>query len=195
LAFLLAASGRLEEALVEAERARDLEPLLPERYSALGMVQYYARDYGSALTSMEQAITVSSNFATGHFGRGRVLAAVGRYDEAIQSVKHAIELAPNPGFIAFLGLSYAMAGRMDDLKSVQSRLRELEAKGTFVAIDNQAYIAAAVGQNDQAFKLLDEAVKQRMTNVIWLAVDPRADPLRADPRFDRLVSRIGINEK
>jgi serine/threonine-protein kinase len=195
LAFLLAASGRLDEALAEAERARELEPLLAERYSTVGMVQYYARDYGEALTSMQQAITVSPTFAPGHFGRGRVLAAVGRYDEAIQSVNKAIELTPNPGFIAFLGLAYAMAGREADLQAVQSRLGELEKKGTFVAIDNHAYIAAALGQKETALALLDEAVNRRMTNVLWLAVDPRADPLRDDPRFDRLVSRIGITGK
>ena len=159
------------------------------------MVRYYARDYAEALTSMQQAITVSSNYAPAHFGRGRVLVAVGRYDEAIQSITRAIELAPNPAYITFLGLSYAMAGRTADLKEVEMRLRALEAEGRFAAIDNQAYIAAALGQNDVAFGLLEEAVNRRMTNVLWLAVDPRADPLRADPRFDRLVSRIGITAK
>jgi hypothetical protein len=31
-----------------------------------------------------------------------------------------------------------------------------------------------------------------MTNVLWLAVDPRADVLRADPRFNALVLRLGL---
>ena len=39
---------------------------------------------------------------------------------------------------------------------------------------------------------MDEAIKRRMTNVLWLAVDPRADALRGDPRFDRLITRMGL---
>jgi hypothetical protein len=31
-----------------------------------------------------------------------------------------------------------------------------------------------------------------MTNVLWLAVDPWADPLRSDPRFDDVVARMGL---
>ena len=112
---------------------------------------------------------------------------MGRYDEAIENIKLAFTPAENPGWLAFLGMTYAMAGRIADLSEVEARLRAFEAQGTFVSIDNYAYIAAYRGRLDEAFALMDEAIKRRMTNVLWLAVDPRADALRGDPRFDRLI--------
>jgi TolB-like protein/Flp pilus assembly protein TadD len=192
LALLLAAANRLQEAEREAETARDQEPLIPERHTNLGIVRYYARGYNDALASMQEALTLSADFAPGHFGRGRVLTAVGRYDEAIQSILRAIALAPNPGYYAFLELTYTMAGRSADAQAVDARLRQLAAAGSFAAPDNRAYIDAHEGRLDAAFARLDEAVNARTGNVLWLAVDPRADPLRSDPRFDRLLARMGI---
>jgi hypothetical protein len=40
--------------------------------------------------------------------------------------------------------------------------------------------------------LLEDAVERRMVSVLWIAVDPRVEQLRADPRFPRLLNKIGI---
>jgi hypothetical protein len=61
-----------------------------------------------------------------------------------------------------------------------------------VSIDNYGYIAAYQGRLDEAFRLVEEAINRRMTNVVWLAVDGRADGLRRDPRFDQLIARMGL---
>ena len=70
-------------------------------------------------------------------------------------------------------------------------LRAFESAGTFVSIDNYGYIAAYQGRLDEAFRLVDEAITRRMTNVVWLAVDARADAMRRDSRFDQLRARMG----
>ena len=49
LAFLLAARGRLGEAIAEARTARDEDPLIADRHGVLGMIHYYARDWASAI--------------------------------------------------------------------------------------------------------------------------------------------------
>ncbi len=61
------------------------------------------------------------------------------------------------------------------------RLRRLQDSGVFVSVDNFAYVAANQGRFDDAFSLLEEALNQRVTNVLWLAVDPwavRCGPIR-----------------
>jgi hypothetical protein len=34
-----------------------------------------------------------------------------------------------------------------------------------------------------------------VTNVLWLAVDPWADPVRSDPRLDGVIARMGVFKK
>ena len=90
LALLLAATGRLDEAIDEAERSRDGEPLVPERHVNLGMVRYYARDFDAGLADMEQALKLSPNFGVAFIGKARIFAALGRYDDAARHVRQAI---------------------------------------------------------------------------------------------------------
>jgi TolB-like protein/Flp pilus assembly protein TadD len=192
LAMLLAAAGRLPEAIAESEIARDREPLVPERHTNLGMIRYYARDFGGGLADMDRALAIAPHDGLGHHGRGRILAALGRYDEAADSLRQAIAISDNAGWWATLGVAYASAGRTSDLEVVLQRLRVFEQAGTFVSIDQYAYIAAHQGRLDDAFRLVEEAIDRRMTNVLWLAVDPRADPLRDDPRLARLIARMRL---
>ncbi len=191
LALLLAAAGSLEEAIREAERSRDGEPLVPERHVNLGMVRYYARDFERGLADMEQALKLAPNFGLAFIGKGRILAALGRYDAAAENVRQAIAISPNPAYFALLGLVYAQAGRSTELNEVMATLRAFESAGTFVSIDNYGYIASYQGRMDEAFRLVDEAITRRMTNVVWLAVDARADAMRRDSRFDQLRARMG----
>ena len=190
LALLLAAAGRLDEAIREAERSRNGEPLVPERHVNLGMIRYYARDFQPALADIEQALKLSPNFGLAFIGRGRIFAALGRYDDAVHNLRQAIAISANPGPYALLGMVYAQAGQSTELNEVMARLRAFEAEGAFVSDDNYGYIAAYQGRLDEAFRLVDEAITRRMTGVVWLAVDARADAMRSDPRFERLVSRM-----
>jgi hypothetical protein len=38
--------------------------------------------------------------------------------------------------------------------------------------------------------LLDEAVDEHASRLLWLSVDPRVDALRDDPRFVSLMGRL-----
>jgi len=192
LALVLAAAGRTQEAVTSAQTARDLEPLVAARHGYLGIVRYYARDFDRALADMDRALAIAPDYSPALFGRGRVLAAVGRYDDAIRSVQQAHAISGNPGPLAFLAVTYAQAGRTQDLETARIRLRDLESQGAFVSVDNYAYIAAHQGGFDEAMRLAEEAIDRRMTNALWLAVDPRADVLRTDRRFDALVARMGF---
>ena len=192
LSLLLAAMGRLDEAVREAERARDDESLVPDRYANLGIIRYYARDYDRSLADYDRALAMKADFVPALVGRARLLLAVGRYDDAVASVDKAIAVSPNPAFFALQAQIHMAAKRPALADELVQRLRTLETQGQFVSIDNFAYVEANRGRLDEAFRLLEEAIKRRMTNVVWLAVDPRADVLRDDPRFDRLVASMGI---
>jgi tetratricopeptide (TPR) repeat protein len=194
LALLLAARGRLPEAVAEAQLARDLEPLLPERHGSLGFIRYYARDFNGALDDLRRALAIAPRNPAALFGTARVLALSGRVDEGRRSLQAAIDATGNtsPALQAEMAFLYSLSGQAQEAEEIVRTLRAAEEKGSFVSVDNYAYIEANLGRLDEAFALLDQAIDRRMTSVLWLAVDPRADRLRADPRFARAIARMGI---
>src|SRR5205085_2713964 len=142
LALLLAAQNRLSLAIEEATTARDLEPLVPERHTTLGIIRYYARDYAGAVQDMQRALSVNAAYKPATFGLGRIAMAAGRVDDAIpylESVTIRAGTADNPAWLAHLGMAYALAHRDDDVRDVIARLRAQEGEGHFISIDNYAY--------------------------------------------------------
>ena len=49
-----------------------------------------------------------------------------------------------------------------------------------------------MGDRDAALAQLDQAVDERSVFVEWLKVDPDLEPLRGDPRFAKIVARVGL---
>jgi hypothetical protein len=67
------------------------------------------------------------------------------------------------------------------------------SKQRYVPVAYYAGIYLGLGDKEQTFMWLDRAVKERDDRVIYLAVEPMADPIRSDPRFQTLLARIHLN--
>jgi tetratricopeptide (TPR) repeat protein len=192
LSMLLAARNRLTEAIAVGRESQRLEPTVPIHTASLGMLYYYARDFPRAVDEVRRSAQLSPNFAIADFGLGRIYSAQGRFAEAIASLEKAVAADRNSAWLVELARTYTAAGRKDAAAKILAELTDRERAGESYSLDNLAYIAAADGRIDDAFVLLDEAVRRRMVNVLWIAVDPRVDQLRADPRFPQLLDRMGI---
>jgi hypothetical protein len=53
-------------------------------------------------------------------------------------------------------------------------------------------VQASLGNKDEAFKWLDQALDGRFGPLIYLKVNPIWDPLRSDPRFAERLRRVGL---
>ena len=71
---------------------------MPERYTTLGHRSATTRAISIVRsTRCERALAISPNYALAIFVKGRILAAMGRYDEAIQNIQLALDQpAENP---------------------------------------------------------------------------------------------------
>jgi hypothetical protein len=49
-----------------------------------------------------------------------------------------------------------------------------------------------MGDKEQALRWLEEGFSERSTALVWLKVDPAYDPLRSEPRFQALLSKLGL---
>jgi hypothetical protein len=53
-------------------------------------------------------------------------------------------------------------------------------------------VYVALGDKDKAFQWLDRAYQERCEYLVYLPTEPLADPIRQDPRFARLIERLGL---
>src|SRR5205807_2173248 len=111
----------------------------------------------------------------------------GQFDKAIAAFEKAITLDDNlMEGKAQLGHVYAVAGRHAEAKKMLTTLTEL-AKRRYISPYNIAVLHAGLGNKNQAFNFLEEAAKDHSEWFAYLRVDPRLEPLRADPRFAGLL--------
>ena len=194
-ARFLAASRKLDAAAAEASAAADLDPLSADAAQTLGLMLYFKRDYRGAEQALERALTLDPGYARARAVLGRVYDAEGRAEDAIEQTRQAIGMSAEAGVswqIQLIRLE-AIAGRRDDARARFAALsRDVERRKLQIAAEHLAYLHLALGDVDLAFAHLDRAVRERDPGVLWLAVDPRVDPMRADARFQGIVSRLGI---
>src|SRR5262249_4799988 len=92
-AEFLASQGRMDEAIAEAERARELDPLSPVIGVSLAETLYFARRFDEAIERLRQAVEFDPDLMGAHSDLGRAYALLGRGEEAIAGFRRAAELS------------------------------------------------------------------------------------------------------
>ncbi len=124
---------------------------------------------------------------------GRIFAATGRYDAAIEQFEKLRQSAmgTDPYIDAQIASAHADAGRIVEAETILARLTE-RSRSEEVPPELLAFIYARLGRLDEAFTELDRAFALKSRRILFLKVDPRWDPVRSDPRFDAFVRKLGL---
>ena len=190
----LCAGGRLDEGLEQARAGAQADPLSAEMLSAIAVVHYYRREYTDALEYYQRAISLSSSFAPAYFGMARVHSAQAEYQRAIDLIRQAMTLlGENSSYLAEMARNQALGGWHDAADQTLGRLLLQERNGARdVSYEGIGYVYAALGDLDRAFEWLNRSLDHYFARLLFVKVDPRADPLRNDPRYAALVQRLGL---
>ena len=150
--------GKLPAALSLYERARAVEPDLPDVWNGIGLVHARTGRHAEAIAAFERVLSLDPRNAEAARNLGSVLAASGRRDEAIQAYERAIAAAP-----AMLearedvAVLMATAGRLADAE-VQLREAVRIAPGSPTAHLRLAMTLGAQGRWSEAGAAFEEAV-------------------------------------
>jgi serine/threonine protein kinase/tetratricopeptide (TPR) repeat protein len=192
-ALLLSGMGRHEEAVAEAQRAHELDPLNLLTYTVVGDTLFYARRFDRSVASYRKCLELDPTFGAAHTDLARSLEQVGRADEAIEEWVRGTRgpdgLSPPSSGLAIL---YARAGRLDDARATLEGVQALAQK-QFVSPYGIASYYAVIGDNDRALDWLERAYSERDGTLVWLKVHPRLDGLRGEPRFRDLLARMRLD--
>ncbi len=188
----LVALGRFEEAIAEARRTQELEPLSLIASSHLGWILYLSGQNDKAIEQCSKILTLDPNFFPALRYRGLTYEQKGMYKEAVEDFQKGVKLSGSPLMLALLGHAYAASGQRGEAQRVLGELQDLEGK-RYVSPYTVAAIFAGLGDKDQAFKWLERANDERDIWLMNLKVDPVFSRLTSDKRFSDLLTRAGLN--
>ena len=180
-AILLMALGRHPEAIKEIQSAQQLDPLSSVIESVFGRILYRARRYEEAVPHLKRAIELDPGSLGSYARLGDVYVQLGRYDEALTAYQKAGNV-PSLGYTARIGQLYARMGkRKEALETVSgSNGKTIQAAGVY----------ATLGDKDEAFRVLNDAITKRESLLVFFKEDPTFDNLHSDPRWQTLLSRM-----
>jgi TolB-like protein/DNA-binding winged helix-turn-helix (wHTH) protein/Tfp pilus assembly protein PilF len=191
-AEFLSVVGRHNDAVAESERARELDPLSSIINTWVSSRYFFARQYDKALEECRNAVEMDPNFVPARLVLGQAYEQKGMLKEAIAEFETAVSLSGGSSvYAASLAHAFGVAGRRAEALKLLGDLRKM-AQSRFVSSYDLALAYVALGDNAKTFELLNAAVQERSPRVAFLGVEPRFDPLRADPRFRDVLRSIGL---
>ena len=194
-AALLAAELRHKEAWEQINEAMRTDPLSLPNNAELVRTLYYARDYDGALAQAKKALQLDPGYYRTHFWMARVYAQKRMFKAAIDEDSFVLKATPDSNMaLTEMAYSLGVGGRTAEARKILHAL-EQRAKTDFLPVYNLAIIHVALGENDVALHLLDQAYVERDWAMLVLACEPRLDPLRNSPRFHELLVKIGLPER
>lgn len=175
-------------------RAAELDPVSQAILKDKGLALYYNRQYDEAIELAAKTLELDPNYAAAHRLLSLAYQAQGMFDDAlVENEKWGALTGNKVETTVTLAQLYAVSGQTEEA-------RRLVADVTGDKLITQhvnrglALVYAALGENDLAFKCLEDSYQRHEESILSLKVDPKLDPLRSDPRFTELLKKIGVEQ-
>jgi TolB-like protein/DNA-binding winged helix-turn-helix (wHTH) protein/Flp pilus assembly protein TadD len=176
--------GRFEEAEIELKQAQELDLLSLPIAISLWENYFYSRQIDRCLAQAETMIALFPDNKAMYWRLGLSYMQKGMYEEALDAVSKSNDTG------GMRALVLAFAGRRGEARQWVERIVASSKNPNdpfFIAV-----LYSALGEKEEAFSWLEKSHASRQANLVSLNIDPVFDPLRSDPRFDRLIQRVGL---
>lgn len=191
--YLATVEGKFEEAVKHGEMAIRLEPLSSYCHATYSLVLHCAGNYKEALAVCKMGIELDAHSYLCYVSAGCIYMALKLFDEAISCFETALTLSNRHSFAVhpFIWI-YCITGRHDKARILMNELKD-RSKSEYLSSAFAALSAAHLNDMDEAFDYLEKAFDERDPSLILLKYEPWApENLRADPRFQKILERIGF---
>jgi len=187
--WYLMAMGHFEEAIVEGEHLLELDPLSPIARSEAAWTYFYARKYEKAIELCQRTIELYPENISTYYDLAANYDQLGKYDDAHKSRLSAMKLA---------GIDPVRISKFDSLYT------ELGPKAypTWQLIGQNkdfnndptqaAEIYTQLGDKEKALEWLEIAYEKYAGALATLNTKPTWDPLRGEPRFQRILKQMNF---
>ncbi|MCU1304560.1 MAG: Adenylate cyclase [Candidatus Sulfotelmatobacter sp.] len=156
----------------------------------LAEILVLAHSYDESIRQSRKTIDMDPNFALAHNQLAQAYLQKHMYDEAIAELQKAVQLSgDSPTCVANLARAYVASGKRTEAVKLLSDLKKRSIPG-YSNASEIATIYASLGDTDEATSWLEKGYDERFNPSVLLR--PGFDSLRSDPRFQKLIHRIGL---
>ncbi len=181
--------GKLKAAIAATEQGVALAPTSPALNANLCYFLYLERDYARAASYCERASELQPGLPQPLTTRALIEVQAQRYDRALALLERAEAQADGVARLDVLdarGYIYAMTGQRERARATLAELQRLTG-GEDPRRISRLGIHTALGETERALALLRSCAQDPANIVYEVALDPRYDDLRRDPRFAQVV--------
>jgi TolB-like protein/DNA-binding winged helix-turn-helix (wHTH) protein len=191
-AVYLGFMGRRDEALAELAKSIEMDPGPSSALTEAGTF-YQLRDWPRLVEASRRGIASNPNEWVEHYNLAVGYEGTKKFLEAVFEYQKAVEISNgDQDATAALAHAYAVIGKRAEAQKILRDLQQ-KSKTAYVSPYFLATIYAGLGEKDKAFEFLEKAYRERSLEISWhLKADLRIDSLRSDPRFQKLLQRIGF---
>jgi DNA-binding winged helix-turn-helix (wHTH) protein/TolB-like protein len=191
-AHLLSNIGRHAEALANAKRAREIEPVSPFISSLEGLILQQADRPDDAIKQYGSATEIDPNFWMPYMFTARAYLDKKMYAEALEPARKATELSPAQSMsMAYECFALGKLGRVDEAKSVLDALLE-RSRQRYVMPYHIAVGYLGLGDRENALRWLEKSVAENDSKAVFLKVEHTWDEMRDERRFKELLRKMNF---
>jgi TolB-like protein/Tfp pilus assembly protein PilF len=184
--------NRMQQARDENSRTLELDPVSPLFNTVRAEIYYHARQYDEAIAQGRQIVEQYPNYWLAYIWLGSAYREKRMYAEALQQFSEGRKYSSDhPAIIALYGHALALSGDAPGARKALADLQRL-AQSRYISSLYYAAIYIGLGEKNKALDSLDRAYKERNDRLVYLNVDPMADPLRSEPRFQSLLKQLHL---
>jgi TolB-like protein len=192
-AMFLAARGRLREAWNYIQRAQQIDPFSYRQKVLYTRLLYMSRNYEDGLRYLSEQLLYGRLPNEAELYRAMMLISHNRCDEARRLAQELLDKAGGQP-VMMSGVAEVLAAcRETDAADRIAADSDLFAPNSPISKFRQALLQLALGNLDRAISLLSAAYEEHEAELIWLACDPRLDPIRQDARFTALLDGVMLD--
>lgn len=192
-ALLLTTLGRRDEALVQIEQARQLDPLSKVVLLNYYQVQLSQNDSNALRSTVEKIVALEESQVEKLKTLSVFYERIGDYSKAIESGEELLlKFKHNStSVIASLAIAYTRMGKESKAKAMFAYL-EQRPKADTGAVYQLATIYSELGNEEKAIELLQQSFENHDARMLWIMVEPRLKRLRDHPRFVEILRKMRL---
>jgi len=185
-----------DQAVSEAQRAWELDPVSSITNQQLTYTYFLARQYERAIKQGRTSVDLSPGSADAHILLSAAYHGGGMEEQGFSEWFESMQLDGDGKLADQLRrvVAETPAGEARTMTVGKEAVKYLleKSKHQYVSPVNIARMLVDSGNRDKAFFWLDKACTQHDFALPWMNIDPSFDGLRSDARFQALLRKIGL---